>query len=218
MIRALLADDSLLIRQGIASLVGSIDDVELVGEAADVESLMVSIGELGPDVVITDIRMPPTHTDEGIRAAIDIRSQHPNIGVVVLSQYAEPSFVLELFHNGSEGLGYLLKERVGPGDLERAIRSVAEGGSSVDARIVEVLVKAKTRRPSAIDQLTPREREVLGCIAEGLNNAAVAEELVISDRAVARHINSIFAKLALGEDEDAHRRVKAVLMWLAESA
>ena len=218
MVRVLLADDSLLVRQGIASLVGAIDGVEMAGEASDLNELMQAIDDVAPDVVITDIRMPPTHTDEGIRAAIDIRRRNPGIGVVVLSQYAEPSFVLELFENGSEGLGYLLKDRVGPSDLERAVRSVADGGSSVDARIVEVLVASKSQQPSPIDHLTPREREVLGCIAEGLNNTAVAETLVISSRAVARHINSIFAKLALSEDEDAHRRVKAVLMWLSEGS
>ena len=217
MIRVVLADDSLLIRQGLAALITSLDDVELVAEASNPLELLANVDEHTPDVAITDIRMPPTHTDEGIRAAIEIRKKHPDVGVVVLSQYAEPSFVLSLFEEGSEGLGYLLKDRVGPGDLERAVRAVAGGGSSVDPRIVEVLVNSRSSRPSPIDDLTPRECEVLECIAEGLNNAAVAESLVISERAVAKHINSIFAKLALGEEEGAHRRVKAVLMWLAEA-
>ena len=210
-----LADDNLLIRQGLIAVINTLDDVELVAECEDMPGLLAAVADHNPDVVVTDIRMPPTHTDEGITAALEIRSGHPEIGVVVLSQFSDPSYVLMLFENGTEGLGYLLKERVDPPELHRAISAVASGGSSVDAKIVDVLVQARSSRPSAIDQLTPREREVLGCIAEGQNNAAVADALFLSERAVAKHINSIFAKLALGEETGSHRRVKAVLMWLA---
>lgn len=217
-LRAVLADDNVLIRQGVAAIVNSLEGIELVGEYEGVDGLLAGVDELAPDVVITDIRMPPTHTDEGIRAARRIRAEHPSVGVVVLSQFSEPAYVLSLFEDGSDRLGYLLKERVTPGELERAIRAVADGQSSVDAKIVEVLVSARTRRASAIDTLTPRERDVLGLIAEGFNNTAIAEQLVLTPRAISKHINSIFSKLALTEEDDAHRRVKAVLMWLAESA
>jgi len=216
LLRVVLADDNLLIRQGVAALLQSLDSVELVAECDDVDALLNAVDERQPDVVITDIRMPPTHTDEGIQAALSIRESHPSTGVVVLSQFSEPSFVLALFEHGSEGLAYLLKERVSPEELERAVQAVAGGGSVVDPKIVEVLVEGRTRRSSAVDQLTPREREVLALIAEGLNNASVAEALVLSPKAVAKHINSIFSKLGLSEEETAHRRVKAVLMWLAQ--
>ena len=215
-VRVVLADDHQLIRQGVAATIRMIDDVELVAECENYEQLMSAVEQVRPDVVITDIRMPPTGTDEGITAALNIRSQHPATGVVVLSQFAEPEYVLQLFEDGSDRLGYLLKDRVNAGDLERAIRSVVSGGSAVDGAIVDVLVNARGRRPSAIDRLTPREREVLACIAEGLNNAAVAERLVLSEKAVAKHINSMFAKLDLGIEEQSHRRVKAVLLWLAQ--
>ncbi len=215
-LRIVLADDNLLIREGVSAVLNHLDTVELVAECGDVDSLMTAVEEHRPDVVITDIRMPPTHSDEGITAALKIRAAHPAIGVVVLSQFSEPSYVLALFENGSDGLGYLLKERVNPGDLQRAVRSVADGGSVVDPKIVDVLVQSRTRRPSAIDQLTPRESEVLALIAEGLNNSSVAETLVLSQKAVAKHINSIFSKLGLGEEQTAHRRVKAVLIWLAK--
>ena len=165
---------------------------------------------------MTDIRMPPTNTDEGIMEALEIRSTYPDTGVVVLSQFADPAYVLMLFENGSDGLAYLLKDRVAPGELARAIEAVVEGRSSVDPHIVEVLVQTRSQKSSAIDVLTPRERDVLSLIAQGLNNGAVARSLVLSERALARHINSIFAKLGLGEDEEAHRRVKAVLLWLAQ--
>lgn len=215
-VRVVLADDHQLIRQGVAAILAKIDDVELVAECTDFDDLMATVDLHKPDVVVTDIRMPPTGTDEGITAALAIRAKRPETGVVVLSQFAEPEYVLQLFENGSDRLGYLLKDRVNAGDLERAVRSVVGGGSAVDGAIVDVLVTARGRRPSAIDRLTPREREVLACIAEGLNNAAVAERLVLSEKAVAKHINSMFAKLDLGVDEHSHRRVKAVLLWLAQ--
>ncbi len=215
-LRVVLADDHALIRQGVAAVLAVIDHVELVGECENFDELMSTVEASAPDVVVTDIRMPPTGTDEGITAALAIRERYPDTGVVVLSQFAEPEYVLQLFENGSDRLGYLLKDKVNPAELERAVRSVAEGGSAVDGAIVDVLVAARGKRPSAIDSLTPREREVLNCIAEGLNNGAVAAELVLSEKAVAKHINSIFSKLDLGFEEHSHRRVKAVLLWLAQ--
>jgi DNA-binding NarL/FixJ family response regulator len=215
-LRVVLADDHELMRKGVAAVLRLIDEVDLVAECDHYDSLIASVDEHLPDVVVTDIRMPPTGTDEGITAALAIRERHPEIGVVVLSQFAEPEYVLQLFENGSDRLGYLLKDKVNSGDLERAVRSVVSGGSAVDGAIVDVLVNARGRGPSAIDRLTPREREVLSCIAEGLNNAAVAERLVLSEKAVAKHINSMFSKLDLGVEEQSHRRVKAVLLWLAQ--
>jgi len=212
-----LADDHLLIRRGVRTLLESLDQVEVVAECDDYDSLMAAVAQHTPAVVVTDIRMPPTNTDEGIRAARDIRAAYPSTGVVVLSQFAEPSFVLQLFEDGSEGLGYLLKDRVDRGELDRAVRAVTTGGSAVDSKIVEVLVSARNRGDSAIDRLTAREREVLGAVAEGMNNAAVAAQLVISDKAVSKHINSIFSKLDLGDADDTHRRVKAVLLWLSSN-
>lgn len=214
-LRVVLADDHELIRHGVAAMINSIDGIDVVDECRDAGGLLRSVGEHTPDVVVTDIRMPPTGTDEGIAAALEIRAGHPETGVVVLSQFTEPEYVLQLFENGSDRLGYLLKDRVTPSELERAMRSVANGGSAVDATIVDVLVQGRSRQPSAIDSLTARESEVLSCIAEGLNNAAVADRLVLSEKAVAKHINSIFSKLELAFEEDSHRRVKAVLLWLS---
>lgn len=215
-LRVVLADDHELIRQGVAAVLAVIKDVALVGEAHDYDSLLAAVAEHQPDVLVTDIRMPPTGTDEGITAALAVRAANHNLGVVVLSQFAEPEYVLQLFEEGSDRLGYLLKDKVNPAELERAVRSVASGGSAVDGSIVDVLVQARGRKPSAIDRLTPREQDVLSCIAEGLNNTAVAERLVLSEKAIAKHINSIFAKLDLGEEPHSHRRVKAVLLWLSQ--
>jgi len=211
-----LADDSVLIREGLAAIVGSLGGMDLVAQAESVDELFADVAAFEPDVVITDIRMPPTHTDEGIVAALRLHRERPEVGVVVLSQFSQPAYVLSLFEHGSDRLAYLLKERVSPSELERAIRTVADGGSVIDPRVVEVLVSARSAQPSAIDRLTPRERDVLGLVAEGVNNAAIAERLVLSPRAISKHINSIFSKLDLAEDDDAHRRVTAVLMWLGE--
>jgi DNA-binding NarL/FixJ family response regulator len=215
-LRIVLADDNVLIREGLASIVASLHGVDLVSQCESVDDLFAQVEAFEPDVVLTDIRMPPTHTDEGIVAALRLRRERPGVGVVVLSQYSQPAYVLSLFEHGSDRLAYLLKERVSPGELERAIRTVAAGGSVIDPRVVEVLVAARGARPSAIDRLTPRERDVLGLIAEGLNNAAIADRLVLSQRAISKHINAIFSKLDLAEDDDAHRRVTAVLMWLGQ--
>ena len=215
-LRVVVADDNVFIRNGIAAMIHAIDDVELVAECADLPELRTAVADHDPDLVVTDIQMPPTLTDEGIVAALEIRADRDDVGVLVLSQYVEPEYVMTLFEDGSEGLGYLLKERVADLDeFERAIRSVASGQSAVDPKVVEVLVSSRSRRPSEIDLLTPRETEVLGLIAEGLNNAAIAERLVLGDKAVAKHINGIFSKLGLSEEDEVHRRVKAVLLWLA---
>ena len=215
-LRIVLADDNVLIREGVAAIIGSLDDVELVAQAESVDELYAVVGEHRPDVVVTDIRMPPTHTDEGITAARRLRDEYPDLGVVVLSQFSEPAYVVSLFDSGSDRLAYLLKERVAPADLARAVQAVASGGSVIDPHVVEVLVSARSKRSSAVDRLTPRERDVLGLIAEGFNNAAIAERLVLTPRAISKHINSIFSKLDLAGDDDAHHRVTAVLMWLAE--
>ncbi|MEE9414736.1 MAG: response regulator transcription factor [Acidimicrobiales bacterium] len=214
-IQIVLADDSLLIREGVAAILAAIDGVELLAECGDLESLEAAVIEFSPDVVITDIRMPPTHTDEGIAAAIRFRDSYPSMGVIVLSQYSEPEYVMALFEHGSSGLGYLLKNRIGDVvEFQRAIKAVLAGDSAVDSAIIDVLVKAQSQSSSAVDRLTPRESEVLALIAEGMNNDAIAAELVLSSKAVAKHINSIFSKLGVSEEADIHRRVKAVLLWL----
>ncbi len=215
-LRVVVADDNVFIRNGIAAMLDAIDDIELVAECSDLPELRIAVADHQPDLVVTDIQMPPTLTDEGIVAAVEIRAERDEVGVLVLSQYVEPEYVMTLFEDGSDGLGYLLKERVADLDeFERAIRSVASGQSAVDPKVVEVLVSSRSQRPSEIDQLTPRETEVLGLIAEGLNNAAIADRLVLGDKAVAKHINGIFSKLGLSEEDEVHRRVKAVLLWLA---
>jgi DNA-binding NarL/FixJ family response regulator len=217
-VRVVVAEDSLLVREGLATLLRAQADIELVGLCEDYDTLMSAVEAEKPDVVLTDIRMPPSGTDEGIRAASELRSQHPTIGVVVLSQYAEPSYALQLLDGGSEGRAYLLKERVSePEQLLAAIHDVASGGSVVDPKVVEVLVGAGARKKeSPLDRLTPRELEVLSEIAQGKNNAGVAASLVLSERAVEKHINSLFSKLGLTDEPDVHRRVKAVLLYLSE--
>ena len=217
-IRIVVAEDSLLVREGIARLLEAQADVEVVALCDDYDSLMAAVDAQVPDVVLTDIRMPPTGTDEGIRAASVLRLSHPTVGVVVLSQYAEPTYALELLNGGSEGRAYLLKERVSdPDQLLAAIREVAAGGSVVDPKVVDSLVAGRARgKESPLRYLTPREHEVLDQIAQGKNNAAVAASLFLSERAVEKHINSLFAKLGLGEEPDLHRRVKAVLLYLAD--
>ena len=216
-IRVLVAEDNYLVREGITRLLETQDDVEVVGACADFDGLLDAVAAAPPDVVLTDIRMPPTGTDEGVRAANQLRASNPEVGVVVLSQYIEPGYALALLEEGSERRAYLLKERVSDVDqLLHAIREVARGGSVIDPKVVEALVAARSRRrDSPLEHLTPREREVLGEMAQGKNNAAVANALGLSERAVEKHINSLFGKLALSEEPDAHRRVKAVLVYLA---
>jgi DNA-binding NarL/FixJ family response regulator len=217
-VRLIIAEDSLLVREGVARLLSGHDDVEIVALCADYDELMAAVDEHEADVVLTDIRMPPTGTDEGIRAASELRESKPELGVVVLSQYADHEYALALLESGSEGRAYLLKERVSdPGQLLGAVRDVARGGSVVDPKVVEGLVASRSRsRRSPLEHLTPREHEVLAEIAQGRNNASVAAALGLSDRAVEKHINSLFAKLGLSEEPDIHRRVKAVLLYLAE--
>ena len=216
-IRVVVAEDSLLVREGIARLLEAQPDVEVVALCADHDELIAAVDDTKPDVVLTDIRMPPTGTDEGVRAANELRSRAPGTGVVVLSQYVEPGYALALLEEGSEGRAYLLKERVSDiGQLRQAIDEVARGGSVIDPKVVEVLVEARTRgHESPLRFLTPREREVLAEMAQGRNNAGIADALGLSERAVEKHINSVFAKLALSEEPDSHRRVKAVLLYLS---
>ena len=216
-IRVAVAEDNYLVREGVVRLLGIEQDLEVVAAYEDFDALIAGVAADPPDVVITDIRMPPTGTDEGVRAANLIRVSHPSVGVVVLSQYVEPDYALALLEHGSSGRAYLLKERVSDVDqLLRAIREVAEGGSVIDPRIVEGLVEARSRRrDSPLEHLTPREREVLAEMAQGRNNAGIAGALGLSERAVEKHINSLFSKLALSEETDGHRRVKAVLVYLS---
>jgi DNA-binding NarL/FixJ family response regulator len=219
-IKVVLADDSYLVREGMRRMLENEPDIELLAVCEDYDSLLSAIASTQPDVVLTDIRMPPTNTDEGIRAAERLRQVRPAAGVVLLSQYADPGYALAFLEHGTAGRAYLLKERVADLDqLLAAIRQVAQGGSVIDPKVVEALVAARSRgAPSPLARLTPREREVLSLLAEGRSNAAVAEGLVLSERAVEKHINSIFAKLDLPETRDAHRRVKAVLLFLAEQS
>jgi DNA-binding NarL/FixJ family response regulator len=213
-----VAEDNALLRDGLARLITSTDGFALTGTAATFDELLALVTSTEPDVVVTDIRMPPTGTDEGIRAAAALRVSHPHIGVIVLSQYVSPAYAVALLAQGSERRGYLLKDRVADvDDLVNAIRVVAEGGAVIDPKVVEQLVKSSTRVAKApIDFLTPREREVLGEMAQGKSNAAIATTLVLSERAVEKHINSIFSKLHLSEERDVNRRVAAVLVYLTD--
>jgi len=219
MVRVVFAEDNYLVREGTAALLQTADEVELIGTASGLDELLTAVQELKPEVVLTDIRMPPTNTTEGIDAARRIRADHPDIGVVVLSQFAEEAYAYELLKDGAAGLGYLLKERVANlEELVRAINEVAKGGSVLDPKVVEALVSAKDRMAhSPLAQLTDREREVLENMAQGKNNASIAKSLFLTERAVEKHINSLFHKLGLSEEIDVHRRVKAVLAFLRES-
>ena len=219
-IRVVLGEDSYLAREAIMHVLEAEDDIEIVAACSDLDSLRLTIADVRPDVVLTDISMPPSHTDEGIRLAAELRDTHPDIGVVILSQYAEPVFATKLLEGSTDRRAYLLKERVqGRGDVTRALQEVAAGRSIVDPRIVELLLDAQRRRDnSRFDTLTPREQEILGLVAEGLNNGAIAERIVITKRAVERHINSIFSKLGLADAEHYSRRVKAALLYLADRA
>ncbi len=215
-LRIVLGEDSYLAREGIMRALEEVEEVEVVATCADLDALRSTIDEVRPDVVLTDIRMPPTNTDEGIRLAGELRRSHPDIGVVVLSQHAEPLYAVALFEDGSDRRAYLLKERVkDEGELSRALREVANGGSVVDPHIVERLVGAHSGGGSRVDKLTPREREILAMIAEGRSNAAIARALFITTRAVERHISAIFTRLELAESAEANRRVQAVLVYLA---
>lgn len=217
MVRVVLAEDSYITREGVKAVL-ALAGLDLVGVAESYDDLLAEVADRQPDVVVTDIRMPPTQTDEGIRAARKIRADHPDIGVVVLSQYVESAYALRLFDDGADGLAYLLKERVGDaGQLEEAVNRVCSGSSMLDPRVVEALVDGQAKRArSKLDRLSPRELQVLSEIAEGKSNAAIAETLVLSERAVEKHNNSIFTKLDLIPERDANRRVQAVLAYLGE--
>jgi DNA-binding NarL/FixJ family response regulator len=218
-LRVVVGEDSLLAREGILRVLGRMPEIEVVGVAQDLDSLRAAVDRTCPDVVLSDIRMPPTHTDEGIQLAAELRTTHPNTGLVVLSQHAEPGYATALFATGSDRRGYLLKERVRDSDeLGRALTAVAAGGSLVDPRIVDELLRTRDRADDVVlGKLTPRERELLGLMAEGRSNLAIARQLEISKSAIERHINSIFSKLDLGDAQDVSRRVKAALLFLSRA-
>jgi DNA-binding NarL/FixJ family response regulator len=216
--RVVVADDTYLIREGLRQVLEGEDEVEIVAYSSSLPALFEEVAEHRPDVVITDIRMPPTNTDEGIQAAAELHAMDPPVGVVVISNYVSPHYVLRLFEHGSAGTAYLLKEHIAHRErLVDAIREVASGGSVVDPAVVDVLVDARMRaRNSALAELTPREREVLARVAQGKSNAAIADELFLTKRAIEKNINSIFSKLGLVNDTEISRRVAATLLYLAE--
>jgi DNA-binding NarL/FixJ family response regulator len=219
-LRIVVAEDNLLVREGVRELLAREPDVDVVAAVGDLPSLEQAVEEQRPDVVLTDIRMPPGGSDEGIRFAAGLRRTSPGTGVVVLSQHADPAYALALLEEGSDRRAYLLKERVSNrAELLAAIRAVATGGSMIDPKIVEGLVAARARADhSPLNQLTPREHQVLGEIAQGKSNAAIGESLFLTKRAVEKHINSIFLKLGLADSEEVSKRVKAALLLLAEEA
>ncbi|HEY1853172.1 MAG TPA: response regulator transcription factor [Solirubrobacterales bacterium] len=221
-LRIALAEDSYIVREGIEQVLRGDREIEVAASCADMPSLLEAVAADPPDVVVTDIRMPPDGEDAGIQIAARLRETHPEVGVVVLSQYSEPGYVLRLLGEGSEGRAYLLKERIADrGSLTRAICAVAEGGSVIDPKIVEVLVRAQARSESSpLGEMTPRELDVLAGVAEGKSNAAIAEDLVLTKRAVEKHINAIFLKLDLTyspEADQISKRVTAALIFLAEA-
>ncbi|WP_432938933.1 response regulator transcription factor [Kribbella sp. CA-253562] len=215
-LRVVFAEDNFLVREGISALLGESDQVELVATVGDPVNLLKAVAEHQPDAVLTDIRMPPTFTTEGIDAAKQIRAAHPSIGVVVLSQYVEEEYAFDLLSEGVAGLGYLLKERVSQLDeLVRALYDVTRGGSVLDPRVVEGLLARKTQDArSPLLQLTPRELEVLQEMAAGRSNTATSKALFMSERAVEKHVGSVFQKLGLSDESDVNRRVMAVLAFL----
>lgn len=216
-VRVVVAEDNLLVRAGVEALLSTEDGVVVTGVVSRYEELIAQVQRDEPDVVVTDIRMPPTSSDEGIRAAAALRSSHPDVGVVVLSQFLDPAYLLKLIEEGSSRRGYLLKERLAStGQLRSAIHTVAEGGSFIDPLVVDSLVSAKARGPAtALDRLTPREMQTLAAVAAGRSNSAIAADFGVTERAIEKHINSIFHKLGLLDDRDSNRRVCAVLMFLS---
>jgi DNA-binding NarL/FixJ family response regulator len=215
-VRTVIADDNFLLREGLERLLATVDDIEVVASCDDYDSLLAAVDEHRPDAVLADIRMPPTHTDEGVRAALQIRATHPETGVVMLSQHASPTYASALLGATTTGIGYLLKDRVTDvHQLVGALRTVATGGSVVDPIVVEELIAARrVVADSPLASLTEREREVLAAMAEGLSNAAIAARTFASERTVEKHINTIFSKLQIGTEPDVNRRVKAVLVYL----
>ena len=217
-VRVVLAEDNAFLREGLRSLLNGSGRVEVVAACGTLDELLAAVDAEAPDVVLTDIRMPPSHTDEGVQAALALRTSHPGIGVLALSQYLEPDLAATLLREGSGRRGYALKERADDVDyVVGALESIAAGGSFIDDQVIDALVRGTTARAdSPLERLTARERAILREVARGKNNAAVGEELHVSENAVQKHINSIFAKLGLPEARDAHRRVKAVLLFLAD--
>jgi DNA-binding NarL/FixJ family response regulator len=212
-IRAIVADDSVLLRDGVVRLLTD-DGIDVVAAVGDADALLDAVTEHEPDLCLVDVRMPPTHTDEGLRAAVEIRKRHPDIAVLVLSQYVEERYAAELLAGDVAGVGYLLKDRViDVNDFLASLRRVAAGGSAVDAEVVSQIL-GRSRKSSELDRLTPREREVLNLMAEGLSNAGIAERLVVSNGAVEKHISNVFVKLGLDPEDGNHRRVLAVLTYL----
>ena len=212
-LKVIIADDAVLLREGLARLLGE-SGFDVVAQAGDGDDLLRKVGAHRPDVAVIDVRMPPTHTDEGLRAAHRIRAEHPRTGVLVLSQYVEEAYALELLSESTERTGYLLKDRVADVDtFTEAVRRVAGGGSALDPEVVGLLL-GRRRREDPLQALTAREREVLGLMAEGRSNAAIAEALVVTERAVEKHVTSIFSKLDLSPTVEDHRRVLAVLAYL----
>jgi DNA-binding NarL/FixJ family response regulator len=212
--RVVIADDSVLLREGVSRLLAEAG-FEVVGQAGDAEGLLQEVEDKAPDVAIVDIRMPPTHTDEGLQAARELRVRYPSLGVLVLSQYVRPSYAFELLADDARGVGYLLKDRVSNLDeLSDAVTRVGSGGSVLDPSVVSQLVGRRRQGHDPVDDLSDREREVLALMAEGRSNRAIAERLFITDRTVEKHVKSIFGKLALPASADAHRRVLAVLAYL----
>lgn len=220
MVRVVVADDEFLVRQAVVAVLEDQPDIQVVATCGGLLELEQTLTRADVDVVVTDIRMPPSHTDEGIRFAARQRVERPDLGVVVLSQHDDPAYAMRLLDAGAGGRAYLLKERVGhPNELTAAVRAVAGGGSSIDPRVVERLVASRSRQAeSPLRHLTPRELQVLAEMATGCNNAGIAEGLHLSERAVLKHINSIFAKLGLSEEPATHKRVAAVLRYLSATA
>jgi DNA-binding NarL/FixJ family response regulator len=213
--RVVIAEDSVLLREGIARLLED-EGFDVVGQAGNAEELLLRVRSYSPQVAIVDIRMPPSHTDEGLRAAREIREKYPGTGVLVLSQYVEPEYALDLLSETAEGVGYLLKDRVADvGEFAAAVRRVGEGGSALDPAVVALLV-GRNRKDDPVARLTPREREVLEQMAEGRSNQAISQRLVVTERAVEKHVTSIFGKLRLPADAADHRRVLAVLTYLRQ--
>jgi DNA-binding NarL/FixJ family response regulator len=214
-VRVVLADDAVILREGLARLLVEAG-FDVVGQAADADELLEQIESTSPDVAIVDIRMPPTHTDEGLQAAAEIRAGHPSVGILVLSQYVRPSYALELLSHGTEGVGYLLKDRVSDlAELASSVRRVGEGGSVLDPSVVAQLVERPRSGDDPLEDLTEREREVLSLMAEGRSNRAIGERLFITEHTVEKHVKNILGKLRLPESPDDHRRVLAVLTYLS---
>ncbi len=212
-VKVVLADDSVLLREGVARILEE-SGFDVVGQAGNPDELMLKVRSYSPDVAVVDIRMPPTHTDEGLRAAKEIRERYPGVGVLVLSQYVEPEYAMDLLADSAEGVGYLLKDRISDvKEFASSVRRVAEGGSALDPSVVSQLV-GRRRGDDPVSDLTPREREVLELMAEGRSNGGIAERLVITERAVEKHVTSIFGKLRLASAPEDHRRVLAVLAFL----